>query len=376
MKISGKTPYRVGIIGCGRKGTQYARSYALHHSTTVVAAADSDRQNLALFCKRFQVPGYDSYEEMLAEEQLDIAVPILPVSENAGVVLGCTRASIRAISCEKPMSASLAEADQMVDECAARGIKFAVGDLDRNTPHYQQCAKLLMSGELGQVLSISALDGSGHEMSGGGIQRYSLMRLFAGDADVDWAIGYVTADPMSDDDQGGAGYVRFTNGVEGFIHQRASARQGYEVLCTDGLVVSDGAYVRAWKLALGSKRLTSDTLLPLDGILPETHVYQGSAPRDADGWRIMPRQDATVQSIVAALDHDIEPLSNGDNGRKALELAIGLRESHRQGHRPVNFPLEDRKLRIIPKPGRWQNKKVVYGEDWYAQQMGDAVDFG
>ena len=52
-------------------------------------------------------------------------------------------------------------------------------------------------------------------MSGGGIQRYSLMRLFAGDADVEWVTGWVDDDPWSDDDQGGAGYVRFVNGIEG-----------------------------------------------------------------------------------------------------------------------------------------------------------------
>ena len=64
-----------------------------------------------------------------------------------------------------------------------------------------------------------------------------------------------------------------------------------------------------------------------------------------------------------------EPWSNGDNGRKALELAIALRESHRRGHTPAYLPLEDRSLKMIPKPGRWGNKKTVYGEAWYAEQL-------
>ena len=373
MTVSRHAPYRVGIIGCGRKGTQYARSYALHPATVVVAAADPDPDNLALFCERFQVPGYRSYEELLASEQLDIAAPILPVSQNPAVVLGCARAEVKAISCEKPMSASLAEADRMVEACAARGIKLGVGDLDRNLPHYQQAATLLASGELGEVVSISVLDGSGSEMSGGGIQRYSLMRLFAGDADVEWVTGWVDDDPWSDDDQGGAGYVRFVNGIEGFIHRQASVRQGYEVLCSRGLFVSDGAYVHAWKLAEGAARPTADALRPIDGVLPQTHLYRGRATHDAEGWRIMPRQDATVQSMVDALDQDIEPWSNGENGRQALELAIALRESHRRGHTPVYLPLEDRSLKMIPRPGRWGNKKTVYGKEWYAEQIGSGT---
>ena len=366
MKIARQAPYRVGLIGCGRKGTQYARSYALHPATEVVAAADPDPDNLALFCERFQVPGYRSYEELLANERLDIAAPILPVRENPAVVLGCARAELKAISCEKPMSASLADADRMVEACATRGIKLAVGDLDRNLPHYRQAVKLLASGELGEVVSISVLDGSGHEMSGGGIQRYSLMRLFAGDAAVEWVTGWVDDDPWSDDDQGGAGCVRFVNGVEGVIHRRSSVRQGYEVLCSRGLFVSDGAYVHAWKHAEGGLR-------PIEGVLPQTHLYRGEATHDAEGWRIMPRQDATVQSVVDALDHDIEPWSNGDNGRKALELAIAVRESHRRGHTPVYLPLEDRSLKIIPKPGRWGNKKTVHGKEWYSEQIGSGT---
>ena len=74
--------YRVGVIGCGRKGTSHARAYALNPATEVVAAADTDAENLALFCERFGVPGYADYREMLRRERIDIAVPILPVIVN------------------------------------------------------------------------------------------------------------------------------------------------------------------------------------------------------------------------------------------------------------------------------------------------------
>ena len=33
--------YRVGVIGCGRKGTSHARAYALNPATEVIAAADT-----------------------------------------------------------------------------------------------------------------------------------------------------------------------------------------------------------------------------------------------------------------------------------------------------------------------------------------------
>ena len=53
--------------------------------------------------------------------------------------------------------------------------------------------------------------------------------------------------------------------------------------------------------------------------------------------------------------------------RKVLEIAIGLRESHRQGHQPVKFPIQDRSLALYPRPSRWLNKKELLGESQYAE---------
>ena len=92
--------------------------------------------------------------------------------------------------------------------------------------------------------------------------------------------------------------------------------------------------------------------------------------QDADGWYYPgKRNTATVESIVDALENGIEPRSSGDNGRKVLEMAIALRESHRRNHTPVRLPLADRSLKIIPHASRWLYKKEVHGKEWYQQQI-------
>ena len=153
--------YRVGAIGCGRKGTEHARAYALNPQAEVVAAADSDPQNLEIFCGRFNVPGYLDYHEMLLEEQIDIASAILPVGVNAQVVIDCAQADVPAICSEKPMAARLCDADRMVDECEKRGIKLGCGDLERNHPFYWEAKAAIDSGEIGQLRSINILQGAG-----------------------------------------------------------------------------------------------------------------------------------------------------------------------------------------------------------------------
>ena len=369
MKKQKNAKYRVGVIGCGRKGTQHALGYRAHPFTEVVAAADTDPENLALFCERFDVPGYGDYQEMLKKEQIDIAAPILPTIGNPEVVLGCAAAGVKAVFCEKPMSASLEDADRMVAACRSRGIKFAAGDAFRNLPQYWAAREMIEAGEIGEVQSINLYDATS-TISGAGCQGLSLMRMFAWDADIFQVVGHVMTDPLSYDDQDMGGYVQFSNGIECLVHAKSAARRGIEVMGSAGIFASDLHSFQLWKLDKDAN--------PRAAKLSELHEIAGQFPDvsyeptyDSDGIRLPGhRQMASIQSIVDSLEQDIEPRCSGDNMLKVLEIAISLRESHRRGHVPVKLPLADRSLKIIPVPARWLNKKEVYGAEWYAEQIG------
>ena len=114
--------YRIGVIGCGRKGTEHARAYVLNPRAEVVAAADSDPENLSLFGDRFGVPTYSDFREMIRSEAMDIVSAVLPVSANYEVVMACAGLGVKAICTEKPLASKLSDADAMVDECRRRGV--------------------------------------------------------------------------------------------------------------------------------------------------------------------------------------------------------------------------------------------------------------
>ena len=93
-------------------------------------------------------------------------------------------------------------------------------------------------------------------------------------------------------------------------------------------------------------------------------------PYGEDGRRLPQyRQRSSINAIVSALEEEREPWTSGGDMRRALEIGIALRESHRRGHVPVTLPIEDRSLRILPSPGRWLNKREVYGDEWYEDAM-------
>ena len=150
MKTSSEVKYRVGVIGCGRAGTGRARAFDLHPLCAVAAIADTDADNLALGCERFGVPGYNTWEEMFASEEIDIAMPVLPVRPNA-------------------------DADRMVEACSSRGVHIASGVMVSSHPDYQKAYELAASGEIGEVRRINLYENNAQ----GGCHGLNLARKFA-----------------------------------------------------------------------------------------------------------------------------------------------------------------------------------------------------
>ncbi len=53
-----------------------------------------------------------------------------------------------------------------------------------------------------------------------------------------------------------------------------------------------------------------------------------------------------MEGVCRAIEEGEERICPGEFGREALDIAIGLRESHRQGNGRVDLPLADRELRM------------------------------
>ena len=236
--------YKVGIVGCGRQGTQHGRGFNLLPDTSVVAIADPDPDNLELALRRFSARGYSTAEEMYANEQLDIVDCVLPVQFNPDmVVLAAETSGAKGIVSEKPIAASLVDADRMVAACEANGIPWQGGNVDRSISQLWEARALIEAGEIGEVLSINL-----YEMTmQGGCQGLSVAHMFAQDADIDWVTGWTNGDPFGESDDeylGIGGYVRYANGVECFIHARTGAMRGLIVTGTEGVYVTDKRHHR------------------------------------------------------------------------------------------------------------------------------------
>ena len=376
--LRGEAKYRVGVIGCGRAGAPRARAFDVHPLCQVTAIADTDPENLEFGCESFGVPGYSSYEEMFASEQIDIAMPVLPVRPNADAVVAAARAGVKAVFCEKPLTARLADADRMAEECRSRGVHLAAGVVVSSHPDYRKAFSLAASGEIGEVRRINLYDGNGQ----GGCHGLNLSRKFAGKSQVEFVTGWVEGDPCSDHEEPYeegrtgfgriGGFIRFANGVECYSSYRDVGWRGIEVIGTDGVIYNwnnTGLGLRLRQAGGDERPLGHHDLREVEGLFQE---FSGAERGyDEDGWRDPGEvMGGIVQAIVDALETGSElQLTTGDDLRHALEIAIAMRESHRRGHGAVKLPLEDRSLVMYPEKSRWHYKKDIHGREWYISQM-------
>jgi predicted dehydrogenase len=371
--------YRVGIIGGGRQGTHHARGYHLHPRTEVAAVADTDPENLKLFEERFGVPGYTSYEEMLAKEDLDISAPILPVKVNPDAVIASAEAGVKAVNSEKPLAGSLADADRMIEACASRNIPFAAGLVVSSHPDYRKAYEMAASGEIGEVLRINLYENNKQV----GTHGLNITRKFANKSDVDFVVGFVSNDPQGEyeEDYGGGekwygwlgGYVRFENGIEAYSSFTGPNYRNIEVVGTRGLITN-------WNnTGLGLRLFKTDDpdgksdLREVEGVFKPRP--SGERERDEEGWRIPSEVMMTsIDDIVNAIDTgDPLTITTGDDLRHSLEIAIALRESARNGSAPFKLPVEDRSIMMYPEVWRWNYKKDVHGVEWYREQMKEHI---
>ena len=371
-EVEGK--YRVGMVGCGRQGTQHARGFTLLAETRVVAIADPDPDNLALACRRFDARGYSSAEEMYANEELDIVDCVLPVRYNPDmVVLAAERSGAKGIVSEKPIAAKLSDADRMLEACRSRGIPWQGGTVDRSLSQMWEARSMIEAGEIGEVVSISMF----HPITQCGAQTLSVGHMFAGDSEVEEVVGWTNGDPFGagDEDYKGIwGHIRYANGVECFVHPRESAFKGLIVTGSMGVFVTDKRNGRFYKKVEDAGRDVLSGLQYDESIAFKSFRGHAEGGYDDEGW-LYPgdRLMDSMRSIVEAIEQGIEPRASGTIQHRSLEVAMAMRESARRGSVPVRLPLEDRSLTLMPQRYRWDNKKLLHGEEWYAEQIGNAT---
>lgn len=355
--------YRAAVIGLGRMGSTFddemtrggslflpychGPAYVYSQRTELVAGADIHDEQRSIFGERWGLSDdhvYSDYEEMLDREKPDIVSVCTTARIRADVVQKVARAGVKAIWAEKPISISLAEADEMVRVCREEGVSLAVNCARRWNPFYSQARNIIDDGHIGNVVQVTAHAACG--LSSNGSHLLDTVRFLAG-GDIQWVLGEMQSDEAaeSDGDIMGNGYLVFDNGVRAFVRsmEAGGATWDFDVIGEDGRIRTPND-AQAWELT----SMVAGTFPPVENRRPGVRarknpvMHQFPWPTHMQGMGL-----TIVDDIISSFENGHPPKCSGEDALKALETAIAMRESHRRGFVRVDLPLEDRSLKIV-----------------------------
>jgi predicted dehydrogenase len=348
----------IGDTGRGNYGHGWEMSWSQLPQVEVAAVADPDQaagEKTRERCGAKKL--YRDYREMIVREKPDI-VTIGPrwCDQRFEMIKAAVDVGAH-ILVEKPLAASLEEADRIVALIESKRVKCAVGHTARVMSVTSRVRDMLGAGELG---TLQELRGRGKEdkRAGGedlivlGTHVFDLMRYYAGDPQ--WVFAHVTqgagelrrdmmrqaSEPVGQigGDQIAAMFL-FPNGVHGYFGSKPSE------------VVTG----RRFGLTLaGSKGWT---FVPLNAVpSDEPYVLRSAAwvPEKGEAWERVPytagskpktrelTNHLTAVDLLEAIEKDRPPVCSARDGLWTIEMVAGIYQSQLTGNTKVQFPLRER----------------------------------
>jgi predicted dehydrogenase len=119
---------------------------------TAIAGRDKDRAEQA--AAKLGIPrAYGSYEELLADPEIDAIYNPLPNTLHAEWTLRAAQAG-KPILCEKPLTRDAAEAVALVEACKQHGVLLMEAFMYRFHPQHARVRDLMAAGAIGEVRAI------------------------------------------------------------------------------------------------------------------------------------------------------------------------------------------------------------------------------
>ncbi|MBK7953328.1 MAG: Gfo/Idh/MocA family oxidoreductase [Candidatus Accumulibacter sp.] len=339
---------RIAVVGCGRIGKNHFGSIAAHSDhLELVAVCDNNPSVLEVHQERHQVPGYESLEDLLDNEQLDLVALCTPSGLHPEQAITASRHGVHVMT-EKPMATRWQDGVRMVRACDDAGVHLFVVKQNRRNTTLQLLKRAVEEKRFGKIYMVSinvfwtrpqeyydsAKWRGTWELDGGAFMNQASHYVDL----IDWLIGPVDC-----------------------VHAM-TATLGRNIQVEDSGVLN----IRWRSGALGSMSVTmltypknlegSITILGESGTVRvggvavnDIQVWDFAEPRDYDA-RIKEANYETTsvygfghplyyKNVVDVLRGEAEPETDGREGLRSLEVLIAAYLSARDG-RTVSLPLE------------------------------------
>src|SRR5690242_9831152 len=107
------TPLGIGMVGTGNIAGGYARDIPTHPEIRLIGATDLDVVRAAAFADEHEIEAFDSLEDLLADDRIDIVLNLTVHHAHFAVTKQALEGG-RHVYSEKPLALTASEARELV----------------------------------------------------------------------------------------------------------------------------------------------------------------------------------------------------------------------------------------------------------------------
>lgn len=324
----------IGVLGVGEMGRRHAENLRrLVPEARLLAVADVAADRARQAASELEVEqSFGTLADMLARKDIRAVVIATPDKFHAQAIVAAAAAG-KDILCEKPLATTLADAHTALEAVAKAGVRLQIGFMRRYDPAYAAAMKRVEAGEIGEPVVFKSVGRdkdmppiaayqsgvSGMLFYNNTIHDFDVARWLMRDEVVE-THAYTTVAIRPEvaeygDVVASVVNLKYAKGAIGNVESYVQALYGYDVRTE--IVGSKGS------VFIGSLEKTPAVFLSANG---GAHILADHfLSRFADAYL------AEMQDFVHNMLHDRPPRVSGDDGLKALGIAVAAERSHVQG---------------------------------------------
>jgi predicted dehydrogenase len=148
--------YKWGILAPGKMSAKFTRALKLLDNVELYAVGSRNMERAKQFAEEHGFKkSYGTYEDLVADEEVDVIYIASPHSSHYEHALLCLRNG-KAVLCEKAFALNSREAVEMIDEAVRQKVFLMEALWPPFQPVYQKTREILRNGEMGKAIHMDA----------------------------------------------------------------------------------------------------------------------------------------------------------------------------------------------------------------------------
>ncbi|MEO1277272.1 MAG: Gfo/Idh/MocA family oxidoreductase [Pseudomonadota bacterium] len=318
---------RILVVGAGSIGARHAAAVAAHQGAKLAGVVDPDPAR-----RPTCVAGFSTLDAV--DTPVDAAIIATPTATHAEIGAACA-ARGWAILVEKPIAETVAEADRLIEACAAARVPLLVGHHRRQHGVVAAARAALDAGAIGRVIGVSAIwavkkhdgyfDAPWRRGAGGSptliniVHDIDLLRHLMGEiASVHPVLAAAKDDPERE--TAGALALSFASGAVGTIlfSDNAPSPWSFEAATGENAEIAQGGD-DAYRFIGTRGALGFPSLTLWSGAEDWT---EAPARTQLEAPPVKPPLPLQLDHLIEVVEGRAKPLCTGEDGRETLRTAL------------------------------------------------------